>query len=156
MAGTLAVAAFIFTGGGAVAGAATVTGGWVHGSPAHVASATRASSRGLCARPAGAGRVLISRSRPGTRTRSVTITRARWTRSLARAVCALPRLPAGAQCPDIAAGSHRLTFMAGHRKLAVVTIQNAGCRLVTGLKAVRQADRAHFWKMIRKLMQNRS
>jgi hypothetical protein len=151
VAGALAVTALTVTGGGAVAGAATASGS-VRAESAQPASAAHAASRSLCRRPAAAGRVVITRTRPGARTRSVTVSQARRTRSLARAVCALPKLPAGTQCPDIAAGFHRLTFVAGHRKLAVVTIQNAGCRLVTGLRTVRQADKAHFWKMIRKLM----
>lgn len=153
LAGALAVAALTFT--GAVAGAATVSG------PAGTASAqpapaTHSSSRNLCRRSASADRVVITRKTPSARPRSVTVAGVRRVRSLARAVCALPRLPVGTQCPAIAAGFHRLVFTAGRRKFSAVTVQNAGCQLVTGLKTVRQADKPHFWKLIKNLMGPRS
>jgi hypothetical protein len=151
LAGALAIAALTFTGGGAVAGAATVSG-----SPgttsAQVAPAAHPRSRNLCQRPAAADRVVITRNSPSARPRSLTVTAVRQVRSLARAVCALPRLPAGVNCPAIAAGSHRLIFTAGRRKFSDVTVQDVGCKLVTGLKTIREADKPGFWKLIRKLM----
>jgi hypothetical protein len=150
----LAVAALTLTAGGAVAGAATVSGP-VTAASAPPTSATTAASRHLCRRPAAADRVVITRTTPGDRPRSANVTRAREARSLARAVCALPRLPLGTQCPAIAAGVHRLTFLAGHRKLTVITIQDAGCNLVTGLRTVRQADKPRFWKLMRRLMRHK-
>jgi hypothetical protein len=156
MASMLAVAALTFTGGGAIAGAATASRP-VWATSNQLTSAIPAVSRHLCRRPGAADRVVITRRTPGDRPRSADVTRALEARSLARAVCALPRLPLGIQCPAIAAGSHRLTFLAGHRKLIVVTVQNVGCNLVTGLRAVRQADKPHFWKLMRRLMrQNRT
>jgi hypothetical protein len=151
LAGALAAAALTFTGGGAVAGAATVSGP-VGTRSAQVTSAKHALSRDLCRRPAAADRVVITRYSPSARPRSVTVTGVRQVRSLTRAVCALPRLPAGANCPALAAGFHRLTFTAGRRKFSAVYVQDVGCRLVTGLKTVRRADQPRFWKLIRKLM----
>jgi hypothetical protein len=155
LAGALAVTALTFTGGGAIAGAATASGpaGTTSAQPAPT---THSSSRSLCRRPAAADRVVITRKMPSGRARSVKVTGVRRVRSLARAVCALPRLPVGTQCPAIAAGFHRLVFTAGRRKFSAVTVQNAGCQLVTGLKTVRQADKPHFWKVIRNLMSRRS
>jgi hypothetical protein len=151
LAGALAAAALTVTAGGAVAGAATVSGP-VGTRSAQVTSAKHAFSRNLCRRPAAADRVVIARYSPSARPRSVTVTSMRQVRSAARAVCALPRLPAGANCPAIAAGFHRLTFTAGRRKFSAVTVQDVGCKLATGLKTMRQADKPRFWKLIRKLM----
>jgi hypothetical protein len=154
LAGGLAAAALTVTGGGA-AGAATAHGpvGATHG---QFASATHHHSRNLCRRPIEADRVVITRHTPSAPARSVTVTGVRRVRSLARAVCALPRLPVGTQCPAIAGGSHRLIFAAGRRKFSAVTVQDVGCKLVTGVKNVRQADRPGFWKLIKKLMGPRS
>lgn len=156
LATALAVAALTFTAGGAMAGAATVSKP-VGAASAQFRPATQASHPNLCRRPAAADRVVITRRSPSARPRSVTVTGVRRVRSLARAVCGLPRLPVGTQCPAIAAGSHRLTFTAGRRKFSAVTVQDVGCQLVTGLRTVRQADQPHFWKLIRNLMrQNRA
>jgi hypothetical protein len=53
------------------------------------------------------------------------------------ALCALPPMPAGQHCAAAAAGSVRLVFAAGTRSFPPVTVQESGCRSVTGMGATR-------------------
>ena len=114
----------------------------------------------LCADPAAADHVVIYRS---TTLRQIqperflppaqtTVTNGPRVRALAEALCALPRMPAGTtQCPARFFGSYRLRFTAGGRLLPVVTIQETGCELVTGLSPVRSVTRApSFWLVLAK------
>jgi len=53
------------------------------------------------------------------------------------ALCALPPMPAGQHCAAAAAGSVRLVFAAGEQSFPPVTVQESGCRSVTGMGATR-------------------
>ncbi|HEX3490341.1 MAG TPA: hypothetical protein VHU92_13405 [Streptosporangiaceae bacterium] len=124
----------------------------------------------LCARPGRASRVLIARTGgfrilegghraqpagtlpPVTGTRPVTIvtvTRPDQVRGLARALCALPRMPRAPMfCPLQFPGSYQFYFTAGGLRLPVVVVQESGCRTVTGLGPVRRADQPGFWRLL--------
>jgi hypothetical protein len=146
LAATVAVAGVALIGGGTAAAAATTA------RPAH----HHAAARRLCLRPAATDRVSITASTPSHPSRSVMVTRSPGVRSLASALCGLPRLPAGTECPAIASGFYRLAFTAGRHHLPAVTVSDSGCRLVAGLAAVRQADKARFWKLMKQLMTKRA
>jgi len=154
LASTLAAAALVLAGGGTAA-AATVSQS-ASAVPAQFTSARHATASRLCRHPSATDRVSITRSIPSRRPRSVRVTRAPGVRSLARALCALPGLPAGTECPAIASGSYRLAFRARRAALPAVTIQDSGCRLVAGLATVRQADKPHFWKLVKQMMVKRA
>jgi hypothetical protein len=70
---------------------------------------------------------------------------------LARALCALPAMPAGrpVHCPDLTAGSYRLAFTADGKALPLVTAKPTGCETVTGAGVARTAatDPA-FWQLL--------
>jgi hypothetical protein len=64
-------------------------------------------------------------------------------RSLARTMCALPPMPAGAlHCPVLLFEKYEVVFIADGRVLPAVTVQATGCRQVTGLGRVRWAARS--------------
>lgn len=112
----------------------------------------------LCSDPAAADRVVISRSAtvhaiqpernlaPG----QATVAAAARVRALAKALCALPRMPKGpVECPALFAGTYRLRFTVAGRVLPVVTIQETGCQTVTGLGPVRTVSRSPaFWTVL--------
>jgi len=100
--------------------------------PAAAAGLPAAGS--LCASRQSADRVVVSRT-PSPR--QVTLTGATQVRAMVAALCALPSLPAGQHCPAASAGSVRLMFAAGAQSFPPVTVQQSGCRSVTGLGATR-------------------
>jgi len=114
------------------------------GSAGHPASASASSSRApaaaagtpaggaLCAAGQGADRVVVSRT---ASPRQVTLTGATQVQAMVAALCALPPMPAGQHCA--AAGSVRLVFAAGQQSFPPVTVQESGCRSVTGMGAAR-------------------
>jgi len=124
-------------------------GGTGHPSPASV-SASKTSAPGtpaggtLCAAGQGAGgqgaggqgadRVVVSRT---ASPRQVTLTGTTQVRAMVAALCALPPMPAGRACPVTSGGSVRLVFAAGPRSFPPVTVQESGCRSVTGIGATR-------------------
>jgi hypothetical protein len=60
--------------------------------------------------------------------------------SLARQLCALPPMSREPiRCPALFTGSYELTFTVNGRRLPVVTVNDSGCQLVTGLIPVRTA-----------------
>ncbi len=71
-------------------------------------------------------------------------------RALAKAVCALPPMPAGlVNCPNDLGISYRLSFAAGSRGFAVVAVQTSGCTMVTGVGHTRTAMRSPgFWTIL--------
>lgn len=137
-----------------------------------------AASR-LCARPGAVGKVFIvrqaglPRSPEGTPAlpsnggnapagqsgsvpapvRVTTVTSAKQARTLARAVCALPRAPRGPMsCPAMFPGVFRLSFIAPGVSLPAVTIQTSGCEIVTGISPPRTAiGRQSFWNLLARL-----
>ena len=100
--------------------------------PAAAAGLPAAGS--LCASRQSADRVVVSRT-PSPR--QVTLTGATQVRAMVAALCALPSLPARQHCPAASAGSVRLMFAAGAQSFPPVTVQQSGCRSVTGLGATR-------------------
>ena len=83
--------------------------------------------------------------------RGITIGEPGPVRTLAAAVCALPRMPRGpVNCPAPFTGSLRLAFAARGHPFPPVTVQVTGCRVVTGLGPARAASSAAFWRTLGK------
>jgi hypothetical protein len=116
--------------------------------------------RVLCADPAAVSRVQITAiptvaqlDHPVNGPRRIiriTVSDPAKARTLARAVCGLPRIPPGSlHCPIAVGGSYQLTFSAAGRRLPVVGIQTSGCEMVRGAGPVRWAARtAGFWTVL--------
>lgn len=102
------------------------------GAPAAAAATPAAGS--LCADGKSADRVAVSRT---ASSRQVTLTGATQVQAMVAALCALPPLPAGQHCPAAAAGSVRLVFATGGQSFPPVTVQESGCRSVTGIGTTR-------------------
>jgi len=108
--------------------------------PSASASASRTSAAGtpaggtLCADGHSADRVVVSRT---ASPRQVTLTGTTQVRAMVAALCALPALPAGHACPATSGGSVRLVFAAGQQSFPPVTVQESGCRSVTGMGTTR-------------------
>jgi hypothetical protein len=71
--------------------------------------------------------------------------------SVAKAICALPRMPAGTvNCPmEILGTTYQLVFTAAGRELPPVTATATGCEQVIGAGPVRQAaSSAGFWQAL--------
>jgi len=58
-------------------------------------------------------------------------------RAMVAALCALPPLPSGQHCLAAAARTVRLVFAAGRQSFPPVTVQESGCRSVTGIGPTR-------------------
>jgi hypothetical protein len=115
----------------------------------------------LCANPASASRVVISRSSPvrqiqpeGVLPGQAVVTAAVHVRALANALCALPRMGTGVfHCPVLFEGRYVLRFTAGERHLPAVTIQESGCEIVGGLGPARSASKSReFWTVLAKTL----
>ena len=102
------------------------------GAPAAAAGAPAGGS--LCAAGRSADRVVLSRS---ASQRQVTLSGATQVQAMVAALCALPALPPGQDCPASSAGSVRLVFAAGEQNFPPVSVQESGCRGVTGVGATR-------------------
>ena len=114
------------------------------GSAGHPAQASASSSSApaaaagtpaggtLCADRTSADQVVVSRT---ASPRQVTLRGATQVQAMVAALCALPPMPAGQHCA--AAGSVRLVFAAGEQSFPPVTVQESGCRSVTGMGATR-------------------
>jgi hypothetical protein len=124
-AGHPASAAGHSTGPAAVAGASA-------GVP--LCAAAQKVDRVVASLPAGHLRALLPRR--------ITITDAPQVRALAAALCALPPMPPGMQCPADFGGVFRLVFAAGGRDFHPVQIQTSGCRVVTGIGPARSWSRS--------------
>lgn len=90
-----------------------------------------ASAQSLCADGRGADRVVVSRAPP----RHLTLSGATQVRAMVAALCALPARPAGQNCPF--GESVRLVFWLGGQSFPLVTVQESGCRDVSGLGVTR-------------------
>ena len=108
------------------------TGASSSGAPAAAAGAPAGGS--LCAAGRSADRVVLSRTAPQ---RQVTLSGATQVQAMVAALCALPALPPGQDCPASSAGSVRLVFAAGEQNFPPVSVQESGCRGVTGVGATR-------------------
>jgi hypothetical protein len=81
----------------------------------------------------------------------VTVATAAQARAVARALCALPRLPSGVvNCPALLVGTtYQLRFTADGRQLPAVTIEATGCEVVTGVGLDRRASTSPgFWRVL--------
>ena len=103
-------------------------------SSAPAAAAGTPAGGTLCADRTSADRVVVSRT---ASPRQVTLTGTTQVQAMAAALCALPPMPAGQHCAATSAGSIRLVFAAGQRSFPPVTLQESGCRSVTGMGATR-------------------
>ena len=102
-------------------------------SSAPAAAAGTPASGTLCADRTSADRVVVSR----TASRQVTLTGTTQVRAMVAALCALPPLPSGQHCVAAAAKTVRLVFAAGRQSFPPVTVQESGCRSVTGIGPTR-------------------
>jgi hypothetical protein len=119
----------------------TASGAGQSATPAATVSAAAGGS--LCAADQRVDRVAVSRipassaSPGGLLPSAITLRGAAQVRALAVALCALPTLPAGQHCPAAVGESVRLVFAAGQRGFPPITIQESGCRSVTGMGSTR-------------------
>ena len=103
-------------------------------SPPATAAGTPAA-QSLCTPGQGADRVVLTRTVPR---RQVTLSGATQVQAMLTALCALPATPSGQQhCLVVSADSVRLVFTAGAQSFPPVTVQEVGCRGITGLGATR-------------------
>ena len=79
-------------------------------------------------------RVEVSRT---SSSRQVTVSGATQVRALATALCALPLMPSGQSCTAASGESVRLVFADGAQGFPPVSIQESGCRGVTGVGPTR-------------------
>jgi hypothetical protein len=124
----------------------TACGSVSAGGAGHPASASASSSRApaaaartpaggsLCAAGRGADRVVVSRT---ASPRQVTLSGATQVQAMVAALCALPAIPPGQHCLAASADSVRLVFAAGEQSFPPVSVQESGCRGVTGVGATR-------------------
>ena len=92
-------------------------------------------AQSLCTAGQGADRVVLTRTVPR---RQVTLSGATQVQAMLTALCALPTTPSGQQhCLVVSADSVRLVFAAGEQNFPPVTVQEVGCRGITGLGATR-------------------
>jgi hypothetical protein len=139
------------TGCGSVSGT-TTTGhaGWPGSTPA-------ATAAGLCAAASEVSSLTVIRNDVFPRNhlrfrfpRWVTTDRPQQAQAVARAVCALPRMPGGTMaCPADMGVSYRLEFAAAGRHFGVVTVRASGCQQVSGAGQVRWLVRSPgFWTVL--------
>ena len=85
---------------------------------------------------------------------TMTIRNASLVRSVAHALCALPKKPRGVlHCPSDNGISYRATFSTGRQTFAVVTIDPSGCEFIGGLGATRWAAHSpNLWNTLGKAM----
>jgi hypothetical protein len=146
-----AVASLAVTGCGSVSGTTTAAR---TGRPTGTATATAA---GLCAAVSQVDSLTIGRGGAGLGNhfrfhspRQIVITHPPQARAVARAVCALPRMPRGVfACPADFGIRYRMEFAAAGRRLAVVTVDPGGCEEVVGTGPVRWAEKSPgFWRVL--------
>jgi hypothetical protein len=91
----------------------------------------------LCANDQGVDRVVVSRA---SSPHEITLHGATQVRALATALCTLPPMASGQSCPAAPGGSVRLVFAAGEQGFPPVSVQESGCRSVTGAGPVRSCS----------------
>lgn len=111
------------------AGHATSAPASASSSAAAAAAAGTPAGGSLCADDQGVDRVEVSRT---SSSRQVTVSGATQVRALATALCALPLTPSGQSCTAASGESVRLVFADGAQGFPPVSIQESGCRGVTG------------------------
>jgi hypothetical protein len=79
----------------------------------------------------------------------VTVSSAVSARDVAKALCALPRMPSGMFCPAALGIGYHLTFAADSRAVQAVSADAAGCQEVEGLGSTRWiALEPGFWHVL--------
>ena len=122
------------TAGGAAPPASTTSSAPSSSQPPATAASTQAAGS-LCADgQTAADRVVVSGS---AAPRQVTVHGATQVRAMVAALCALPAMPAGQHCPAASGASVQLVFAAGTQSFPPVSVQESGCRGVTGVGATR-------------------
>jgi hypothetical protein len=99
-----------------------------------VTGASTPTGGSLCSDGRTADRVVVSGS---AAPRQVTVHGATQVQAMVAALCALPALPPGQDCPAASAGLVRLVFATGEQSFPPVSLQESGCYGVTGLGVTR-------------------
>jgi hypothetical protein len=114
----------------------------------------------LCGSVAGLDRLVVSRADafpknhvhfafPGV----VTVTDVAAVRGVARALCALPKMPTGLFCPADWGITYQFAFSARGRTFPAVVADATGCQRVTGLGGARSTARSpQFWVTLGRAM----
>ena len=139
----------------AVAGCGSVSGTTVAARSSRPAGSAAGAAAGLCAAVPEMDTLTVRRDDPWPAhhfrsSRRVGVSPAQQARAVARAVCALPRMPRGVvACPADWGVSYRLEFAASGRRFGVVTVQAGGCRRVSGAGPPRWAVQSPgFWSAL--------
>jgi hypothetical protein len=103
-------------------------------SGAQPAAARTPAAGSLCAAGRGADRVVVSRA---ASPRQITLSGTAQVQAMVAALCGLPAMPPGQPCPAASADSVRLVFAAREQNFPPVSVQESGCRGVTGLGTTR-------------------
>jgi hypothetical protein len=103
-------------------------------SGAPVTAAGPSAGGSLCAAGRSADRVVVSRPGPP---RPITLSGATQVQALVAALCALPAGPSAQHCLVVSADSVQMVFAAGEQSFPPVTVQESGCREITGLGTTR-------------------
>ena len=148
-----AAASLAVAGCGSVSGTTVTTPTSRPAGPA--AGGATGAAAGLCAAVPEVDRLTVSRDDPWPvhhvrPSRRVGVSPVQQARTVARAVCALPRMPRGAvACPADWGVSYQLEFAASGRRFGVVTVQAGGCRRVSGVGSPRWAVQSPgFWSAL--------
>ena len=145
--GALAVTAVAAAAGLAACGSTTVGGaghpavGGTAQASASAAAVIASAGVPLCVDARKVDHVILRLTRSQPRAmlpRAITITGTARVQALAAALCGLPPVPRGRNCPAMPTGPLQLVFTAGGRDYRPVLIQDAGCPSVTGVGPTRQ------------------
>ncbi|WP_201732388.1 hypothetical protein [Acidithrix sp. C25] len=127
------------------------------GTPQSPSQGPLASPSALCQSVAALDRLTVRRSDafPQNHMRfsfptNVAVSNAILVRNVARALCALPKMPSGSiNCPADFGITYRLAFFAGDREFPKVTIDSTGCASVKGIGAIRWVEQSpNFWHVL--------
>jgi hypothetical protein len=140
-----------------VTGCGSVNGATTAARTSRPAGTATTTATGLCAAVGEVNSLTVRRGGVGPASHlrfhlplQIVVTRPQAARAVARAVCALPRMPHGIfACPADFGISYRLEFAAAGRRLAVVTVDPGGCERVAGAGPARWAEKSHgFWTVL--------
>lgn len=115
----------------------------------------------LCGSVAGLDRLVVSRADASAKNHVhfafpgvVTVTDVAAVRGVARALCALPKIPRTSfACPADWGVTYQLVFSARGRAFPLVHADATGCQMVTGLGGARWTARSpQFWKTLGRAM----
>jgi hypothetical protein len=139
--GVTAAAAGLAACGSTTAGGGHPAAGGTASASASAAAVIASAGVPLCVDARKVDRVILRLTRSQPRAmlpRAITITNAGRAQALAAALCGLPPVVRGRNCPAMPAGPLQLVFTAGDRDYRPVLIQDAGCPSVKGVGPTRQ------------------